>query len=171
MGWQVAKATTPTSAAGSSAHPGLLPQPPAAHARRTRGFTLVELLVVVVLVALVSALAALALPRSSNALLRDGERLAALLEAARANSRITGVPVLWHPTDHGFAFEGLPATAPPLPDRWLDAQTRAASAQPVWLGPDPIIAPQRIVLQRAGSSGRVAVVSDGLRPFHAEVAP
>lgn len=139
--------------------------------RRARGFTLVELLVVVALVALVSALAALALPRSNDALLRDGERLAALLEAGRASSRITGVPVLWHTTDHGFAFEGLPPSAPPLPDRWLDGQVRAASAAPVWLGPDPIIAPQRIVLQRAGSNGHVAVVSDGLRPFHAEVAP
>ena len=138
---------------------------------RTGGFTLVELLVVVALVALISALAALALPRSNNALIRDGERLAALLEAARANSRITGVPVFWHTTASGFAFEGMPASAAPLPEHWLDAGTTASSASPVWLGPDPIIAPQRIVLRGAGSSGSVEVLSDGLRPFHAQVAP
>lgn len=123
------------------------------------------------MVALVAALAGLALPRSNNALTKDGERLAALLEAARARSRITGVPVLWRPTGNGFAFEGLPATASPLPDHWLDPGTTASSSAPVWLGPDPIIAPQRIVLRNPSSERSVLVSSDGLRPFHVEGLP
>ncbi|MCK9516273.1 MAG: prepilin-type N-terminal cleavage/methylation domain-containing protein [Ottowia sp.] len=138
---------------------------------RRRGFTLVEVLMVVALVALASALVSLALPRSNNALIRDGERLAALLEAARASSRVTGVPVFWHATSSGFAFEGLPATAPQLPGRWLDAGTRANSSAPIWLGPDPIIAAQRIVLHGPGSRRRVEVSTDGLRPFHVQVLP
>lgn len=171
---QVARATTPTSAAGSRRPvPAPWPLPAAGSAVRqpADGFTLVELLVVVAMVALVSALVGLALPRSNNALIRDGERLAALLDAARASSRVTGVPVFWHPTASGFAFEGLPPTAPPLPDRWLDAGTRADDPAPVWLGPDPIIAPQRIVLHNAGTTGSVQVASDGLRPFHVQVMP
>lgn len=139
--------------------------------RPARGFTLIELLLVVAMVALVSALAALALPRNDNALVQDGERLAALLEAARAQSRTTGVPVSWQATGSGFAFDGLPPTAPPLPRHWLDANIRASGTARVWLGPDPIIAPQAIVLHDAASGRSLRVATDGLRPFKLEAQP
>ena len=119
-----------------------------------RGFTLIELMVVVAIVALGTALVSLALPDGDrNALARDGARLAALLESARAQSRVAGVPVQWRPTASGFAFDGLPATAPPLPTGWLDARTHALGNAPVTLGPDPIVPAQAIVLQLAGSAG------------------
>ena len=64
--------------------------------RANAGFTLLELLVVVTIVALVSAGVGFAVRDSSQVQLeRDGERLAALLESARARSRVTGVPVRW----------------------------------------------------------------------------
>ncbi|HMT17930.1 MAG TPA: prepilin-type N-terminal cleavage/methylation domain-containing protein, partial [Ottowia sp.] len=57
-----------------------------------RGFTLIELMVVMAIVAIGAALASLALPDSdSRTLAREGERLAALLESARAQSRAAGV--------------------------------------------------------------------------------
>ena len=37
---------------------------------------------------------------------REAQRLAALLESARAQSRSTGVPVRWYATAGGFRFEG-----------------------------------------------------------------
>ncbi len=81
-----------------------------------RGFTLIELLVVIAIVAIGSALASLALPDSDRrTLAREGERLAALLEAARAQSRAAGVPVRWRATASGFAWDGLPPGAAPLP--------------------------------------------------------
>ena len=84
--------------------------------KKRRGFTLIELMVVVAIVALGTALAALALRDSDDAALaREAERLAALLESARAQSRTAGVPVRWRPTAGGFAFDGLPPTAAPLP--------------------------------------------------------
>jgi general secretion pathway protein H len=136
----------------------------------SRGFTLIELMVVLVIVALGTALAALALPDSQNtALTREAERLAALLESARAQSRAAGVPVRWRPTPGGFAFDGLPATAPRLPNRWLDAQTAVIGNAPLLLGPDPVIGAQAVVLYRAGAHPpQLRVGTDGLRPFTVE---
>jgi general secretion pathway protein H len=62
------------------------------------GFTLIELLIVLAIVALASTLATLAVrdPQAS-ALEREADRLSALLEAARAESRASGLTVLWVP--------------------------------------------------------------------------
>ena len=135
-----------------------------------RGFTLLELLVVVAIMAIAAATISLALRDPAAAqLAREGERLAALFESARAQSRAAGVPVIWHTTPSGFAFEGLPASAAPLPTQWLDGQTSAPGNAPVVLGPDPIIGAQSVVLQRPGAElTQLVVATDGLRPFTVE---
>ncbi|WP_236903934.1 prepilin-type N-terminal cleavage/methylation domain-containing protein [Comamonas serinivorans] len=136
-----------------------------------RGFTLVEVLVVVALIALGTASVSFAM-RDGDAtrLERDGQRLAALLEAARAQSRASGVAVRWRPQGNSFVFEGLPGA--PLPTGWLNTDTLSLGTQTVTLGPDPIVAPARITLGQGGQAqttgARVDVVSDGLRPFHVE---
>jgi general secretion pathway protein H len=135
----------------------------------SRGFTLIELMVVLFIVALGTALAALALRDSEGTTLtREAERLAALLESARAQSRAAGVPVRWRPTADGFVFDGLPVTAPKLPDRWLDAHTAAVGDAPLLLGPDPVIGAQAVLLRRAGGGHELRVGTDGLRPFSVE---
>lgn len=134
-----------------------------------RGFTLIELMVVVAVIAIGTAVASLALRDSTaDALARDGERLAALLESARARSRAAGVQVLWRPTAEGFVFEGQPPGTDPLPTRWLDSQTRTMGNAPLILGPDPLIGPQSVLIHRAGTHQPVVSIStDGLRPFTA----
>src|SRR6187455_3280910 len=97
-----------TSAAGSSA---------------LRGFTLLELLIVVAIIAIATAGVSFALrdPQAVQ-LEREAQRLAALLESARAQSRSSGVPVRWHPTESGFTFEGM--SSDKLPQYWLDETTQ-----------------------------------------------
>ena len=153
----------PTSAAGSSCpHPAVGPPPGGRHGR---GFTLIELLVVIAIIAIASAGVSFAL-RASGApqLEREAQRLAALLESARAQSRSTGVPVRWSPTEGGFRFDGVPDNL--LPQRWLDETTQVRGSVTLQLGPEPIIGRQEVVLESTALPGRsLRVATDGLRPF------
>lgn len=137
--------------------------------RRGSGFTLVEMLVVAVVVALAVMGVSFALRDTDAARLdAEGERLAALLDAARARSRALGTPVRWRVTPEGFVFEGLSAAGPdqPLPDRWLDARTSATAGTVIALGPEPVIGVQSVVLRRGQQ--QVTVRTDGVRPFAVE---
>ena len=136
--------------------------------RSLGGFTLLELLVVVAIVAMASVGVGFAMRDASLVQLeRDAERLSALLESARARSRVSGVPVRWHPTEHGFRFEGL--SGPELPQQWLDADTQVAGVAgtvSLTLGPEPIIGPQEVTLVSSQAPGKsVRLTTDGVRPF------
>ncbi|WP_296445130.1 prepilin-type N-terminal cleavage/methylation domain-containing protein [Rhodoferax sp. UBA5149] len=144
--------------------------------RRSAGFTLLELLVVVAIVAMASAGVGFAMRDTSMVQLeRDGERLAALLESARARSRVSGLPVRWRATAQGFRFEGLTPSGPPdsdLPEQWLDPDTGVADTvnstvmKVLLLGPEPILEPQEVVLiSRRQPSKTVRLATDGVRPF------
>src|SRR5574337_5004 len=141
----VAKATTQTSAPGSRR-----PLAPPRSVRRTGGFTLIELMVVVALVAVAAGLVGLALrDPASQRLENEATRLSALLEAARAQSRAPGLP-----------------DSAGLPRHWLDPQVSAevvGGRGSVVLGPEPLIGPQRIVLRLADQ--RIEIATDGLGPF------
>lgn len=145
------------------------------------GFTLLELLVVMAIVAMASAGVGFALRDTTQVQLdRDAERLGALLETARARSRVSGLPVRWRPTTTGFRFEGLPTTtttntttddAMALPETWLDRDTAVVGSPVLLLGPDPIIGPQEVVLVSRSLSGReVRLATDGVRPFSLQPA-
>ena len=151
----------PTSAAGNK------PLPPSGCGEdaRPRGFTLIELMVVVALMAVATAGVSLSLRDSAaDALERDAQRLAAVLESARAQSRASGGAVRWQAQANGYVLQGLPRPAPA--QTWLSEQTRVQSPAPVVLGPEPLIPPQRIELYSAHQpQQRLWVASDGLRPF------
>ena len=141
--------------------------------RSLAGFTLLELLVVVAIVAMVSVGVSVAMRDSSLVQLeREAERLSALLESARARSRVTGVPVRWHPSEDGFQFDGLSGSE--LPRQWLDADTRVEGvdgAVLLTLGPEPIIGPQELSLISRRSPGKsVRLSTDGVRPFSLQAA-
>ncbi len=129
------------------------------------GFTLLELLVVVAIIAIASAGVSFALRDSADTQLeREAQRLAALLESARAQSRSSGRPVQWRAGAEGFRFDGLARDA--LPERWLETSTQVLGAGVLQLGPEPIIGRQQVVIGSTALPGRsLRIATDGLRPF------
>ncbi|MGV3725116.1 prepilin-type N-terminal cleavage/methylation domain-containing protein [Hydrogenophaga sp.] len=140
---------------------------------RAHGFTLLELMVVLVIVAFATAGVSLALrDDGATRLEREGLRLTAMLESARAQSRTSGLPVVWRSLPQGFEFIGLPtqagtgSLAGPRP--WLNQDTQAQVLQPpgaqtLVLGPEPLIAAQRLMLVQGDR--RITLGTDGLSPF------
>ena len=90
-------------------------------------------MIVVALIALSAGLVSLALrDGASTRLHTEAQRLGALLDAARAESRASGLAISWRPAalddDADFRFvRGWGARAQPLdmPTRWLDRQVHA----------------------------------------------
>lgn len=152
-----------------------------------RGFTLLELLVVLFIVALAAGAVSVALRDGpSQQLEREAQRLVAWLEAGRAQSRASGAALHWQSTASGFEFVGAAAaTAGPgaqtnpldqagqsndlsRPKNWLhpgvQAQVlRPAQAQVLRLGPEPIIAAQTLSLRLGEHEIRIG--SNGASPF------
>jgi general secretion pathway protein H len=138
------------------------------------GFTLMELMVVVAIIAIASAGVMFAIPdASTTALERDAQRLAALLDSARAQSRASGLAVTWRATPDGFKFDGLPQAKNAntgemvdlvkFPTDWLSTKTHVDENSRLTLGPEPIIAQQEVVLLNAVRS--LTLATDGIRPF------
>lgn len=136
-----------------------------------RGFTLVELLLVLLIIALATGLVSLSL-RDSDAVALDQEaqRLAALLEGGRAEARAGGVAARFEllpagdPSGGAFRFTGLGRDDPP--GHWLAPAVQAqidGRSGALRLGPEPLIGAQRITL-RLKDQTRV-LATDGLAPF------
>jgi len=137
--------------------------------RASRGFTLIELMVVMALIAVTVSLVTLSLRDPAAAQLdREAVRLATLLESARAESRASGVPLRFElptqPGETGFRFVGV-MSGDPLPTQWLadGVSAEIIGGRVLALGPEPLIGPQRIVLRLGERS--LTLATDGIGPF------
>ena len=152
----------------------------------SRGFTLIELMVVITLIAIATAGVSFAIRDNESTLLdREADRLSVILEMARVQSRSSGVALAWLPLAQGFVV--LPASelkgkpleisadtinawlAPGLSAQIVSANAQIGSAnanapqQSLLLGAEPMIAPASVLLTLGAR--RLRVATDGLRPF------
>ncbi|WP_417283895.1 prepilin-type N-terminal cleavage/methylation domain-containing protein [Comamonas sp.] len=136
------------------------------------GFTLLELLVVISIMALATAGVSLAMRDGGEQQLeREAQRLATLLESARAQARTNGTLVTWQPMPQGFRFDGL-APGVKMPGNWLQAGVQVQQPTPIILGPEPLIPRQSITLTLPQTSAApLRLVTDGLRPFSVQNIP
>ena len=135
---------------------------------RHRGFSLLELMLVVAIIAICSAAVMLNLPDPRNtALQMEAQRLAAVLDAAHAQARTTGLPVRWRPVNGGFVMESGGRQG--APQTWQTPQVSARSTQAdgtLILGAEPVMAAQTVrlwLLDQPQTS--VEISTDGLHPF------
>ena len=135
-------------------------------ASSSRGFTLIELLVVISLMAIATAGISLAIrDDGSQQIEREAQRLATLLESARAQARSNGTRVVWQPVGAGFRFDGLPPGTQ-LPSQWLQPGVQVQSRTPLVLGPEPLIPAQSVTIYLPQSASLpLRIATDGLRPF------
>ena len=143
---------------------------PAVSRSRQRGFTLLELMVVIAIMALATMTITLSFGQNGQRQLeREALRLSALLEGARAQSRADGAAIDWRLNDQGFEFDRTDGTT--TTSAWLTPEPQASSADPVLLGPEPLIGPQSIVIYRQEHPQTALRVStDGLLPFQVQSA-
>lgn len=164
----------PTSALGNSRCRSAVAS---AFAKAKRGFTLIEVMVVMAIVGIAMAVVSLALrDPAATRLEREATRLAALLEMARAESRASGLTVRWVPVPApqepraNFSFLGL-SNRSSLPTRWLDEGVQAriksektdVAGQALVLGPQAILDAQSVQLSLDGQT--LDVATKGLAAF------
>ena len=129
-----------------------------------KGFTLLELLLVIAIIAMATAGVSLALRDSAQSQLdMEAQRLAAVLDAARAQARATGVAVRWQTADNGYTLDGR---AVPWQHPGIVAE---APPQGLMLGPEPLMARASVRLWRSDQPEHaLSIATDGLRPFSVE---
>jgi general secretion pathway protein H len=136
-----------------------------------RGFTLIEMMVVLALVALVSGVVALSIrPSPQQQLGREAERLALWLEAVRSQSRGLGQIMQVRVDASGAQILGPRSdTSPGARLSWLYDDTLPVAVVTLTLGPEPILPPQQLLLtSRTDGRTRVQVGTRGLGPWAAQ---
>lgn len=132
------------------------------------GFTLLELMVVISIIAIASVGVILSLPNEAGVKLeREAQRLAALLDSGRAQSRASGLEVKWQTTENGFKFEGISSNSKSELSQFTNWMQEGVAVvgenKEIILGPEPILEKQKILLQLEDQ--KVQVSTDGLHPF------
>lgn len=137
----------------------------------SRGFTLVELLVVLTIVGLMAAAVVLAMPDPRGSLTVDAERFAARAKAAQDRAIIdaNGMAIRLTPIGYGFDRrangEWRPLDAKPFADQAWSEGTEAVlageGAARIVFDPTGAVEPAQILLRRGDEQVRIAIGHDG----------
>lgn len=137
----------------------------------SRGFTLVELLVVLTIVGLMAAAVVLAMPDPRGSLTGDAERFAARAKAAqdRAILDANGMAIRLTPVGYGFDRRAdgqwRPLDVKPFADQAWSEGTEAVitgqGATRIVFDPTGAVEPAEILLRRGDQQVRIAIGHDG----------
>lgn len=137
-----------------------------------RGFTLVELMVVLAIIGLASAAVVLAMPDPRGALSGEAERFAARALAARDDAIVQSRDMSVWVTRDGYGVERRrqgrwqPVTERPFaPARWSDGTTAVVGAsgrvRAVFDATGAVSTPVRVTIVRGGGRASVTIAGDG----------
>ena len=116
-----------------------------------RGFTLLELLVVIVILGIVAGMVSLSIePSEGRRMTEEVERLAALFRLANNEARVSGRTITWQADHDGYRFlesedvRGDGNDDDPLRPRAWPFEVRSVDAPDLVFGREPLISPVRI---------------------------
>ncbi len=141
---------------------------PAVRQAAGRGFTLLELLIVLVLIGVASATIMAGMRSSDEVQLhKQAEQLVAAIEVGRAQSRARGLAAELAVHEGGFLIKDPHVAIDESKiTPWLEPGMTASGHVPLLLGPEPILPPQTLQLHLGEFSVRIS--SQGLAPFVVE---